>query len=316
MKSIKELKQELKLKTDIDPDSYYSVSVLKEKGFRRNKCSKCGMYFWSIEETDICGEPECSGGYSFIDNPIGKKLTFIETWKSFSDFFEQRGYAPIKRYPVAARWRADTDFVQASIYDFQPHVVSGNAQPPANPLTVPQYCMRFNEVDNVGITGRHNTGFVMIGQHAVTSADNYQQDKYFKDLLEWFADELEISVEEIKIHESQWGGGGNLGVSMEFFARGLEIGNQVYMMYKVIGEGYVPLSLKVLDMGMGQGRVTWLLNGTTTMYDSEYPEVCEKLYSITGIKPDDLYKKFIPYGSVLDIDANNSEELEKMFPKN
>ena len=56
--------------------------------------------------------------------------------------------------------------MQASIYDFQPFVVSGEVEPPANPLVVPQFCLRFNDIDNVGITGAHYTGFVMIGQHA------------------------------------------------------------------------------------------------------------------------------------------------------
>ncbi|MEM0372599.1 MAG: alanine--tRNA ligase [archaeon] len=310
---VKELKKQLKAKTDVSPDEYYPTGVLKEKGFFRKQCANCGAFFWSVKDDDLCGEPECSGGYSFIRNPVGKKMTFIETWKNFSSFFKKRGYSPIKRYPVAARWRDDTDFVQASIYDFQPHVVSGASKPPANPLVVPQYCLRFNSVENVGITGRHNTGFVMIGQHAFTRPERYDQPKYFRDMLEWFTNEVKIPAGEIKVHESQWGGGGNLGVSMEFFARGLELANQVYMMYKITDSGYEPLSIKVLDMGMGQDRPAWVTSGEPTIYDVAYPGVCRKIFERTGVSPDETYARFIPHGSVLDIDASNSESLDRMW---
>ena len=99
--------------------------------------------------------------------------------------FKSFGYISIPRYPVVARWRDDTDFVQASIYDFQPHVVNGSAQPPANPLVVPQFCLRFNDIDNVGITGAHYTGFVMIGQHAFMTPEKWNQAEYFRNIYAW-----------------------------------------------------------------------------------------------------------------------------------
>ena len=46
---------------------------------------------------------------------------------------------------------------QASIYDFQPWVLNGVVEPPYNPLTISQTCVRFNDIDNVGKTGRHFT---------------------------------------------------------------------------------------------------------------------------------------------------------------
>ena len=313
MSSIAEMKKELKKKADANPDSFYPIEVLKEKGFMRNKCSKCGSYFWAVERSDRCGDPECGAEYTFIGRPIGKRLDFVECWQSFSNFFKKSGYSPIARYPVAARWRDDTDFVQASIYDFQPHVVSGAVKPPANPLVVPQYCLRFNEVENVGITGRHNTGFVMIGQHAFMPPEKFDQPKYFRDLFEWFTDEMRIPKNEFSVIESQWGGGGNLGVSMEFFARGLEIGNQVYMMYKTTDSGYEPLPLKVLDMGMGQGRIAWLVDGSRTMYDAEYPDVCVNLFKKSGHKPTDLFERFVPLGSIMDVDAGNVKQMELLW---
>ena len=54
-------------------------------------------------------------------------------------------------------------FTAAGIYCFQPYCVTGEMDAPANPLICPQFCVRFNDLDNIGITGRHYSGFVMIG---------------------------------------------------------------------------------------------------------------------------------------------------------
>lgn len=69
----------------------------------------------------------------------------------------------IERYPVVARWRNDVDYVAAGIYCFQPYCVTGELEPPANPLICPQFAVRFNDLDNIGLTGRHYSGFIMLG---------------------------------------------------------------------------------------------------------------------------------------------------------
>jgi len=124
--NLKELKKQLKSKTDKDPDKYYATSVLKNHDFSRKQCSNCGKFFWSVNEKNICGEPECEGTYSFIGNsPSKQKMDFIGVWDRFSKMFKKLGYEPIRRYPVVARWREDVYWNNASIYDFQPHVVTG-----------------------------------------------------------------------------------------------------------------------------------------------------------------------------------------------
>src|SRR3989344_1516378 len=189
-------KNALRQKFSKSPEEYFAVKVLKDEGFLRKKCKSCNLFFWStVENRNLCGNPSCSGVYTFIGNtPASKKLDYIELWEKFSIMFKRLGYTPIKRYPVVARWRDDTDFVQASIYDFQPYVVSGEVQPPANPLTVPQFCLRFNDIDNVGITGAHNTGFDMIGQHAFDKKNKFDQEKYFKDIHLWLRKDLDLNV--------------------------------------------------------------------------------------------------------------------------
>ena len=119
--SLKALKLDLKKRTSKNPEKFYPIQVLKDNGFNRSKCSKCTTFFWSTVPRKTCGEPECSGGYSFInDAPTKSKIGYLETWNKFSSTMKGLGYTPIKRYPTVARWRDDTWFTQASIYAFQP----------------------------------------------------------------------------------------------------------------------------------------------------------------------------------------------------
>lgn len=314
MPTDKETKLEFRKKTQKDPDKYYATTVLKEEGFHRDQCTNCQKFFWSTKnDQSVCGDPACSGGFRFFGkSPAKKKMDYIECWNEFATLFKKLGYTPIDRYPVVARWRTDTDFVQASIYDFQPHVVSGEVSPPANPLVVPQFCLRFNDIDNVGITGAHYTGFVMIGQHAFMPPEKWDQAKYFGDIHTWLKKGLGLPNDEITFHEDAWAGGGNFGPCMEYFSRGLELGNQVYMQYEMTPSGPKELKLKVLDMGMGHERNAWFTKGAATSYETTFPTVCKKLFAKTQVELDPaLVQKFLPYSSYLNVDE--VEDLDKTW---
>ncbi len=313
------LKAELKKQTDKAPEKFYPVKTLKAGGFHREHCTKCGKYYWTTTSDKVCGEPNCAGGYAFIgEKKTKKQLSFTDVWKDFSAMFRKQGYTPIKRYPVVARWRDDSYWTNASIYAFQPYVVNGEVEPPANPLIIPQACVRFNDIDNVGITGRHYTSFVMIGQHAFYPKKDFEQEKYFADILAWLEKGVGLKKDDIKFHEDQWGGGGNLGVSMEFFAHGLELGNQVYMTYEITESGGLKdLKKNVLDMGMGQERYSWLTNGTNTSYEANFPTVVKMLYEQSGVKPNhELVRKFLPYSGLLNFEeADNLEKIWESIAK-
>ena len=144
---------------------YYQVDMFKEQGYERKTCKKCGRAFWTCDPgKDTCSDSPCSD-YGFINKPITKgKWDYVETWKLFEKYFKKNGHTPIKRYPVVDRWRPDLYFTIASIQDFQ-RLDNGNMNfvYPANPLIVPQVCLRFPDIQNVGITGKHLTSFVMSG---------------------------------------------------------------------------------------------------------------------------------------------------------
>jgi len=309
----KELKARFKKIASLEPDKYYATSVLKKEGFIRKQC-KCKTYFWTIhKDQETCGDPSCMGGVDiFRGTPVKRKLSFIDVWLGFKKFFEERDYKAINRYPVIARWNPTIDFTNASIAAFQPYVISGESPPPAKKLVIPQFCLRFGDVDNVGVTGSHCTGFVMIGQHVFVSPEEWDQDELFHDIYDYITKEVGIPKGELTLHEESWAGGGNYGPCMEFFSRGVELFNQVYMMFEHKDSGDRGLKIKVLDMGLGMERVAWFSQGALTMYDAAFPTIITKLRKNLKVEFDEsLYKKFAPLASKLNLDE--ADDIDKQW---
>jgi alanyl-tRNA synthetase len=303
-KTDKEVKKAFKKIASKDPDTYFPTKELRELGYIRKLCN-CGTQFWTVhKDREVCGDPACSGGFQVvIDNPSQIQLSFIGVWEKIVEILEPRGYVPVKRYPCVARWNPTSEFTIASISAFQPFVITGEVEPPAKKLVIPQFCLRFNDIENVGITGSHCTGFVMIGQHTFVSPEEWNQGELFMDMHDFIHKGVGLAKEEITIHEDSWAGGGSFGCSLEFFSRGVELFNQVYTMYEQTPEGPKELKLKVLDMGLGQERVAWFSQGTPNMYEAIYPYVLSKLREITQIELDlDLYNKFSQFSAYLNID--------------
>lgn len=310
----KEIKSQFKKKASAEPEKNYPVAKLKEHGFSRGKCQKCGKYFWSLDsKRQFCGDSACSGGYSFIGDPPSKKgFDYLGTWDAFRSHFKKLGYFEYKRYPVVARWRPDVYWVAASVYPFQPYVVKGEIKPKSNAVIIPQLSLRFNDIDNVGITGSHYVCFDMLGQLHFEQAKDYNMAEYWEQYFGWIVKGMGIPENELVVHEDAWAGGGTFGPCMEFFSRGMEIGNQVYMQYEQTETGSRELSIKVLDMGQGHERVPWLTTGKSNSYETTFPTVAKKLYAITGYKPDEkLMQRFLPYSALLNVDE--TDDIEKVW---
>ncbi len=300
----KQLKREFKRIASKNPNDYFPTKELRNLGYMRKLCN-CGTHFWTTHaDREVCGDPMCSGGFQVvIDNPSKLKLSYIDVWNKIVEILQPRGYKPIKRYPCVARWNPTSEFTIASISAFQPYVITGEVDPPAKKVLIPQFCLRFNDIENVGITSSHCTGFVMIGQHTFVSPEEWNQGELFMDMHDFIHKGVGLAKEEITIHEDSWAGGGSFGCSLEFFSRGVELFNQVYTMFEQTPEGPKELKLKVLDMGLGQERVAWFSQGTPNMYEAIFPYVLKKLREITKIELDlDLYNKFSQYSAYLNID--------------
>ncbi len=305
MRSDKEIKKEFLVVASRSPHDYYATQILEKEGFLRKQCTVCNRFFWTTNtQREVCGDSSCQGKIDiFENNPSKTQLTYAQVWETFTQHMRARGYQSIPRYPVVARWNPTTDFTMASIAAFQPYVVAGEVEPPAKKLVIPQFCLRFGDVDNVGITGSHCTGFVMIGQKQFVPPSEWSQNQAFEDLYSYITGVLGIPKEELTLHEDAWAGGGNFGPCMEFFSRGVELCNQVYMLYEQTEDGERELSLKVLDMGLGMERIAWFTQGAPTLYDAAFPKTLSQLQQATGVQPDILlYKKFAPYATLLNLD--------------
>ena len=277
-----------------------TTRMFKEEGWIRKRCPKCGKFFWTLEPgRETCGDPPCDE-YQFIGKPgIPKKYTLDEMREKFLSFFEKHGHGRVKRYPVLPRWRDDVLLVGASIMDFQPWVISGEADPPANPLTISQPSIRFTDIDNVGITGRHFTIFEMMAHHAFNYPGKpvYWMDETVELAFEFFTKELGMKAEDITFKENPWAGGGNAGPAFEVLYRGLEVATLVFMQYKkapenadpsqvveIKGDYYIPMETKVVDTGYGLERLVRMSHGTPTAYDAVLAYVIEPLKKMAGIE--------------------------------
>ncbi|HDO19550.1 MAG TPA: alanine--tRNA ligase [Thermoplasmatales archaeon] len=275
--------KELNLKKELD------LNFFKEKGFIRRKCKSCGSYFWTLDrDSNLCGDQPCVD-FSFIGKPPTKRsFSISEMREAFLSFFEKRGHIRIKPYPVVARWRKDIYLTIASIADFQPHVTSGIASPPANPLVVSQPSIRLNDLEEVGVSGKHLTIFEMMGHHAFNSKENfvYWTEETVSYCHEFLCKELGIDESEITYKESIWEGGGNAGPCLEVLVDGLEVATLVFMNLREDENGdflvnekkYSEMPLKVVDTGYGLERLTWISHGSKAIYDVLYPEIIKWLF--------------------------------------
>jgi alanine--tRNA ligase len=152
----------------------------------------------------------------------------------------------------------------------------------------------------------------MIGQHVFVSPEEWDQEEFFRDIYEYITKEVGVPKEELTLHEESWAGGGNYGPCMEFFSRGVELFNQVYMMFEHSDRGDKELKIKVLDMGLGMERVAWFSQGALTIYDAAFPTVIAKLRKKLNVDFDEsLYKKFTPLASKLNLDE--AEDIDRQW---
>src|SRR3989344_4893389 len=304
------------------PDKYWQVDLFEEKGFTRNQCKKCNKFFWSLDQNkQICSDSSCTT-YSFLNNPITKKkLDYVKMWKTFESFFKKNGHTSIARYPVIDRVRHDLYFTIASIQDFQRIDKSGNMffVYPFNPLIVPQMCLRFGDIQSVGVSGRHLTSFCMSGQHAFNIKNKgYFKNECIKYNFEFLTKELGIPDEELMYIEDIWHmpDFSAFGPCLETFSRGCELVNSVFMQFQATGEtNFKELPLKVIDVGWGHERLTWFSNGTPTIYESTFGPIVNELKKKAGIKINDELLAEITSGvSQVNFDKEG-KNLEKIYQK-
>ena len=278
-------KKEILEKFSADPQRYYNVNLFEDQGFERKSCNVCNRFFWTLDsERDKCPD-HSEDTYSFIgEPPTSKRFDYTQAWKEVESFFVKNNHTSINRYPVVCRWRDDLYFTIASIVDFQRVMGSKVAfEFPANPLVVPQTCLRFKDLENVGVTGRHFSSFCMIGQHSIPNEEGYWKDECVNLDFNLLTQQFGIAKKEITFVEDVWEGGGSFGSSLEYFVRGLELGNAVFTEFQGDLSNYKTLDQRIIDMGAGLERFAWITMGTPTAYDCCFGPITEKLIQDAGI---------------------------------
>jgi alanyl-tRNA synthetase len=288
-------KKEILKEFSSDPDKYYNVKLFQEQGFVRKACIKCNRFFWTLDaDRDLCPD-DGTDTYSFIgEPPTSKRFDYTQAWKQVEEFFVKNNHTSVSRYPVVCRWRDDLYFTIASIVDFQRIMGSKVVfEFPANPLVVPQTCLRFKDLENVGVTGRHFSSFCMIGQHSVPNNQGYWKDECVDLDYRLLTDQFGIKKEEVVFVEDVWAGGGSFGPSLEYFVRGLELGNAVFTEFQGELGQHTTLDQRVIDMGAGLERFAWITMGTPTAYDCCFGPINEKLFNTIGIDSDsEILRKY------------------------
>ncbi|KAF1078296.1 alanine--tRNA ligase [Methanogenium sp. MK-MG] len=312
----------------------YQLEYFRENGLVRKICQACGSAFWTRDpEREYCGDAPCEP-YSFIGNPVFSPHTIDEMREAYLSFFEQNGHTRIGRYPVAARWRDDIYLTIASIADFQPYVTNGEVPPPANPLTISQPCIRLNDLDSVGRSGRHLTTFEMMAHHAFnTDEDNI----YWKDetvsLCDRFLASVGADLSRVTYKEHPWIGGGNAGPSVEVLIGGLEVATLVFMSMTKRDNGrepvdmegvpYYPMNLRIVDTGYGLERMVWASQGSPTVYDAVFPELISRLIEsagLTSLLNNSEFARILAlnakYAGLMDITGSNLYEMRRTVAEN
>lgn len=310
-------KKELATLFGSDYERYYKVNLFEKKGFKRQKCGRCTKFFWSLKERDFCPDHEY---YSFIGKPpTNKRLDYVNTWKEIEFFFKSNNHSIIRRYPVVCRWRDDLYFTIASIVDFQ-RIMENKVvfELPSNPLLVPQMSLRFNDIENVGLTGRHYTGFCMIGQTCNADADGgYWKDRCIELDYELLTSRLGIQSHEIVFVEDVWLGAGAFGYSLEYYVNGLELGNAVFTEFEGNENSYHVMDNKIIDMGAGLERLSWITMGTPTSYDCAFGPIVQRLVDRLGIISDSeiMSRYFTAISGRLSEQINDINTLKPLIAK-
>ena len=106
-------------------------------------------------------------------------------------------------------------------------------------------------------------------------------------------DQFGIKKEEVVFVEDVWAGGGSFGPSLEYFVRGLELGNAVFTEFQGELGQHTTLDQRVIDMGAGLERFAWITMGTPTAYDCCFGPINEKLFNKIGIDSDsEILRKY------------------------
>ena len=124
--------------------------------------------------------------------------------RAFLDFFVQRGHTEVPSSPLVPHGDPTLMFTTAGMVQFKPYYAASDV--PYTRATSVQKSLRLTDLDNVGLTPRHDTFFEMLGNF---SFGPKSRGAYFKEDATAFAWEFVTKVLDLprdRIHVSIFGG--------------------------------------------------------------------------------------------------------------
>ena len=112
-------------------------------------------------------------------------MTSTEIRKMWFDFFKSKGHAVIDSASLIPEDDDSLFFVNAGVTPLKKYF-DGSVVPDNKRLTSIQKCIRTNDIENVGVTKRHQTLFEMMG--------NFSVGDYFREEALAFAFELSFNI--------------------------------------------------------------------------------------------------------------------------
>ena len=142
-------------------------------------------------------------------SPTSSLKTGAELRRAFLDFFVQHGHAEVPSSPLVPHGDPTLMFTTAGMVQFKPYY-SATGDVPYTRATSVQKCLRLTDLDNVGLTPRHDTFFEMLGNF---SFGPRAKGAYFKDVATayaWHFVPKVLGLPKERLHVSIFEGEGKL----------------------------------------------------------------------------------------------------------
>lgn len=110
------------------------------------------------------------------------KMTGSEIRQKWLDFFKSKGHYVVESKSLVPVNDNSLLWINAGIATLK-NYFSGKSIPPAPRLTNSQRCLRTNDIENVGVTSRHQTLFEMLGNFAIGDYFKKEAIEFAYDLL-------------------------------------------------------------------------------------------------------------------------------------
>src|SRR5215471_4884143 len=142
-------------------------------------------------------------------SPTSSLKTGAELRRAFLDFFVRNGHTEVPSSPLVPHGDPTLMFTTAGMVQFKPYY-SATGDVPYTRATSVQKCLRLTDLDNVGLTPRHDTFFEMLGNF---SFGPRARGAYFKDeatAYAWHFVTKVLGLPKERLHVSIFEGEGKL----------------------------------------------------------------------------------------------------------